>query len=203
MQGRRGRPVNTEARAERRLQILEAAHRCFVRRGFHAASTAEISSEAGISVAGLYQYFPTKQDLVTALIQHELEADLALIQELDQAGDLLEGMQRVAMMVVRDANTPRAAHLRLEILAEAARDSGTAAVFLAAEQRINRAFTQVICKGQALGSIDPRLDPQVVAECINAFLDGTCSRLTLPIADPDAFVSSSIDLIRRAIGTRP
>ncbi|MCZ8063588.1 TetR/AcrR family transcriptional regulator [Silanimonas sp.] len=194
--------MNAEARAERRQQILDAAHRCFVRRGFHASSTAEISSEAGISVAGLYQYFPTKQDLVTALIQHELEADLALIQQLDRAADLLEGLQQVAMAVVRDSRTPQAAHLRLEILAEAARDAGTAKVFLAAERRINRALSRVIRKGQEQGSIDRDLDPMAVAEHINAFLDGAFSRLTLPITDPEAFVRGSIELIRRALSAK-
>ncbi len=199
---RRGRPVNSEARAERSQQILEAARRCFVRRGFHASSTAEISNEAGISVAGLYQYFPTKHDLVIALIEHELDADLNLIEQAGRAADLLDGLEQVAMEMVRDAKTPQIAHLRLEILAEAARDAGIAEVFLAAERRIIRALAQVIRRSQAQGSIDAQLDPVAVAEYINAFLDGAFSRLSLPNADPQTFVRGSIDLVRRAIGAR-
>jgi TetR/AcrR family transcriptional repressor of uid operon len=199
---RRGRPVDTAARVERTRQILEAAHRCFVRRGFHAATTAEISEEAAISVAGLYQYFPTKQDLVQALIQKELEGDLALIEELGRSGNLLEGMERIGLAIASDAGTPDAAHLRLEILAESARDPEVARVFVAAERRINRALAEVISKAQGQGSIDPTLDAKAVAHCINAFLDGAFSRLTLPIDDPEAFVRGSIDLIRRAIGAR-
>ena len=195
----RGRPVDTAARAERTQQILAAAHRCFVRRGFHAATTAEISEEAGISVAGLYQYFPTKQDLVQALIQRELEGDLALIEQLGRSGNLLDGLERIGLAIASDAATPDAAHLRLEILAESARDPDVARVFVAAERRINRALAQVIAKAQDQGSIDPALDAKAVAHCINAFLDGAFSRLTMPIADPDAFIRGSIDLIRRAI----
>jgi AcrR family transcriptional regulator len=194
--------VDTAARVERTRQILEAAHRCFVRRGFHAATTAEISEEAAISVAGLYQYFPTKQDLVQALIQKELEGDLALIEELGRSGNLLEGMERIGLAIASDAGTPDAAHLRLEILAESARDPEVARVFVAAERRINRALAEVISKAQGQGSIDPTLDAKAVAHCINAFLDGAFSRLTLPIDDPEAFVRGSIDLIRRAIGAR-
>lgn len=200
---RRGRPVDTEARLERTRQILAAAHRCFVRRGFHAATTAEISVEAGISVAGLYQYFPTKQDLVQALIQTELETDLALIEELGRSSNLLEGLERVGLAIAADAGTPAAAHLRLEILAESARDPDVAQVFVAAERRINRALAEVIANAQRGGGIDPTLDAKAVASCINAFLDGTFSRMTLPIDDPDAFVRGSIDLLRRAIGARP
>ena len=43
-----GRPVNSEARAQRRAQILDGARACFLRKGFHAATTAEISAEAGV-----------------------------------------------------------------------------------------------------------------------------------------------------------
>lgn len=198
-----GRPVDTAARAERTQQILAAAHRCFVRRGFHAATTAEISEEAGISVAGLYQYFPTKQDLVQALIQKELEDDLTLIEHLGRSGNLLEGFERVGLAIASDAGTPDAAHLRLEILAESARDPEVARVFIAAEQRINAALARVISKAQSQGDIDPTIDPKVVARCINAFLDGTFSRLTLPTDDPEAFVRGSIELIRRALAARP
>ena len=75
-----GRPVNSEARAVRRAQILDGARACFLRKGFHAATTAEISAEAGVSVANLYQYFPAKDDLVQALIEDDLAEDLALVR---------------------------------------------------------------------------------------------------------------------------
>lgn len=194
--------MDTAARAERTQQILAAAHRCFVRRGFHAATTAEISEEAGISVAGLYQYFPTKYDLVQALIQNELDADLELIEQLGRSGNVLDGLERIGLAIASDAGTPDAAHLRLEILAESARDPEVARVFVAAERRINQALARVISSAQQQGSIDPKLDAKSVAACINAFLDGTFSRLTLPNKDRDAFVRGSVDLIRRAIGAR-
>lgn len=48
--------------------ILEAATRVFVRRGFHAAGMREVAAEAGLSVAGVYHHFPSKQRLLAALL---------------------------------------------------------------------------------------------------------------------------------------
>lgn len=46
------------ARAEtQRLRILDAAQRCFIAHGFHAASVSGIAAEAGISQGLMYRYF--------------------------------------------------------------------------------------------------------------------------------------------------
>ncbi|NHZ64676.1 TetR/AcrR family transcriptional regulator [Massilia genomosp. 1] len=59
-----GRPVDADRRAARRRQIINGARGVFAREGFHVASTVEISAEAGVSGANLYQYSATKDDLI-------------------------------------------------------------------------------------------------------------------------------------------
>lgn len=53
--------------AERQNQILEAAIRVFSRKGFHAATTAEIAREAGVAEGTLFHYFRTKKDILLGL----------------------------------------------------------------------------------------------------------------------------------------
>lgn len=48
--------------------VLEAATRVFVRRGFHAAGMREVAAEAGLSVAGVYHHYRSKQQILTALL---------------------------------------------------------------------------------------------------------------------------------------
>jgi AcrR family transcriptional regulator len=48
--------------------VLEAASRVFVRRGFHAATMREVAAEAGLSVAGVYHHYPSKQQILGALL---------------------------------------------------------------------------------------------------------------------------------------
>lgn len=48
--------------------LIEATARILVREGFDKASTNRIAETAGVSVGSLYQYFPSKEALVAAVI---------------------------------------------------------------------------------------------------------------------------------------
>jgi AcrR family transcriptional regulator len=48
--------------------LVEATARILRREGFDSASTNRIAAEAGVSVGSLYQYFPSKEALVAAVI---------------------------------------------------------------------------------------------------------------------------------------
>ena len=53
--------------------ILAATARVLVREGFDRASTNRIAETAGVSIGSLYQYFPSKEALVAALIERHME----------------------------------------------------------------------------------------------------------------------------------
>lgn len=55
---------------QRTGQILEAAMTVFSRDGYDRASVQEIAREAGVSVGTIYNYFPGKRDILTALMEH-------------------------------------------------------------------------------------------------------------------------------------
>jgi len=60
--------------------ILDATARILVERGFVAASTNAVAERAGVSVGSLYQYFPNKDALVTALHTRHGEQMMDVIQ---------------------------------------------------------------------------------------------------------------------------
>jgi AcrR family transcriptional regulator len=49
--------------------LVEATARILVRAGFDKASTNHIAAKAGVSVGSLYQYFPSKEALVAAVME--------------------------------------------------------------------------------------------------------------------------------------
>jgi TetR/AcrR family transcriptional regulator, hemagglutinin/protease regulatory protein len=53
----------------RRTQLLACALRIFARRGLGEARHAEIAKEAGVSVATVFFYFPSRSDLVQAVLE--------------------------------------------------------------------------------------------------------------------------------------
>lgn len=48
--------------------VLSGAIRAFLRSGFHGASMKDIAHAAGLSVAGLYHHYESKQDILAALL---------------------------------------------------------------------------------------------------------------------------------------
>ena len=61
------------ADAQRNLErILEAARAVFARDGLDA-SVADVAERAGVGTATIFRRFPTKDDLVAAMLEYELE----------------------------------------------------------------------------------------------------------------------------------
>ena len=88
----RTNPRKTASQQRSRLTvhaILEATARILTREGFDKASTNHIAEVAGVSVGSLYQYFPCKEAIVTALIdRHNQQVMHAVQGELAEAVNL-------------------------------------------------------------------------------------------------------------------
>ena len=67
----KARKAASQARSRATVEALvEATARILVKDGFDKASTNRIAEVAGVSVGSLYQYFPCKEALVAAVIEH-------------------------------------------------------------------------------------------------------------------------------------
>lgn len=53
--------------------ILASAVRTFVRHGYHGTTTRTLASEAGLSVAGLYHHFASKQAILEMIMQRAMQ----------------------------------------------------------------------------------------------------------------------------------
>lgn len=83
------RTARERARAEVRREILDAAHRQLARAGAEALSLRAVARELGMVSSALYRYFPSRDELLTALIieaYDELgeQAERAAAATLDQ-----------------------------------------------------------------------------------------------------------------------
>jgi AcrR family transcriptional regulator len=64
--------------AERRAAIIDTAMRLFGERGFRGVTTREISAAIGVSEPVLYQHFPSKRDLYTAIIETVMGSEVEM-----------------------------------------------------------------------------------------------------------------------------
>jgi TetR/AcrR family transcriptional regulator len=69
---------------ERRQQLIDAALHLFATNGFRGTTTKAIAQAAGVSEGIIFRYFPTKEDLYTAILNHK-----ARQQGIDRTLDML------------------------------------------------------------------------------------------------------------------
>ena len=82
--------------------LVEATARILVKDGFDKASTNRIAEVAGVSVGSLYQYFPSKEALVAAVIErHQQEIMQNVRSEL--AGVLDQPIEKAVRKLVATA----------------------------------------------------------------------------------------------------
>lgn len=118
-QGQEGRGENQRA-ALRRQQILDAAEACFRLHGFHAASMAEIAKSFGMSAGNIYRFFDSKEAIILALIDRDMDEILDRINQLENEGDVIESVLKGMEECISDRSGRGL--LDLEILAEASRN---------------------------------------------------------------------------------
>lgn len=124
--------------AARRQQILTAAAQCFREHGFHGASIAQISKIAGMSAGHIYHYFENKEAIIAAIVAQDLETLLTMTAEFRAACNVRAALIARAAEGVADQLDPTAAALKLEIVAEAARNPRVAQIVREADETCRR-----------------------------------------------------------------
>lgn len=85
-----------QERAKETIQVLIKATAQFLQKhDYDSLSTNKIAEVAGVSIGTLYQYFPTKEALVVALVNQQFEEDFERIRRLleeSAIGSLAEGV---------------------------------------------------------------------------------------------------------------
>jgi AcrR family transcriptional regulator len=89
--------------ARNRERIIAAAIELFGERGYEA-STAEIAARAGVGEATLFRRFPTKEDLITAIVQMMLEEAATVATSCLQEEDPWRGVERFLFEMVDRAS---------------------------------------------------------------------------------------------------
>src|SRR5689334_3229952 len=87
LNGRKGRPAlqrdeAMDSRFDRRLgKLLRHAAHIFCEKGYEGASMRDLSRAAGMSLAGLYHYFDSKEDLLYLIQKHTFRTIIERLQE--------------------------------------------------------------------------------------------------------------------------
>jgi AcrR family transcriptional regulator len=99
------RLTRAESRERTRADLLKAAARVFVRDGIEGASVEDIANAAGYTRGAFYSNFKSKDDLVLALIDERMQADIAEIADVFERDHSLAGF--VNALYLRAQSRPR------------------------------------------------------------------------------------------------
>src|SRR5450755_648618 len=97
---RRRRPgVAAATRFDQRLaEILTHATEVFCEKGYEGASMRDLSRSSGMSLAGLYYYFESKERLLYLIQKHTFRTILGLLRE--RLDDISDPEQRIRLFIL-------------------------------------------------------------------------------------------------------
>ncbi|WP_054604370.1 TetR/AcrR family transcriptional regulator [Mycolicibacterium fortuitum] len=155
----------------KRAEIKAAALRLLEREGEAGASMRVIAKEAGISLAGLMHYFPTR-DLLLTEIQRDGDAKF---QEWYRNSDTdVDPGEALARAMVDKASKPGSGTVYLSLAAAAAVDPAHPAALYLREryERIRDGVADYVRRRQAAGTVPDHVDAEFAATALISAADG-------------------------------
>lgn len=168
---RAGRPTAAE-QAEIDRRIIQAARDCFIAKGYGASSTNEVARAARVAKATLYSRFPTKADLLRALIDEQIRRTGGGIRHVGPQPKSLEAMLRIfAEQSLKDSLSSETLPLNRIIYSESERFPELGEV---ARNRSRTGIQQVsqYIRDYAVKDQIPCRDPDFVAEMFTSVARG-------------------------------
>ena len=177
---------HTEARKQ---QIIDAAYRCFARKGFHQATMRDIYEEAELSPGAVYHYFSSKDEIIQASFDFDYQRSLDMFNAAKESDDPLKTLGELFDFLARgleEAAALGASRVNVQ-------GWGEALVNPALHETIQRvlnnyldALTHIFRRAQELGQVDPSLDPASAGRMLMSLYYGLELQKAL---DPEVDVS--------------
>ncbi|HJV63037.1 MAG TPA: TetR/AcrR family transcriptional regulator [Albitalea sp.] len=204
-----------QRRKEARPQeLLDAALQLFVEKGFAATRSEEVAARAGVAKGTLYLYYPSKEDLLKAVVRENLSAVIA--EGASLAGDFTGSTQELLVLLMqtwweRVGNTPASGIFKI-IITEMGNFPDFARFYLDEVIEPGRQlFTQVLQRGIDSGELRPinvfetvhvLIFPMLML-CLHKHSIGVCPAINMATMDPKSFIATHVDVVTRGLLVRP
>jgi AcrR family transcriptional regulator len=183
-----------------REQLVRAAMEAFAARGYRGASLDRIAADVGISRQGLLHYFPSKVELLLAVLALRDEEDTARVTAFMEHHDW--SIRETLREIVRyNATRPGLSALYTVLSAEGIDPEHPAHDWFVERYRnARRDLASWVASEQAGGRMRTTMAPERVATTMIAILDGLQLQSLL---EPDAVDSERVldDLMRFVVAT--
>jgi len=195
-----------ERKAETRTALLDAASRVFARRGYHAAAVDEVAEEAGFSTGALYSNFDGKEDLFLALLQREIERQVAAVAAVVADRETLDERARggAEYWIEFLDREPELVLLFMEFWAFAVRNPEVRSRFAARYAEVRSSLARIIDQGARELGVELARPPEQLAMAIDALADGfALQKLADPESVPDELFGDALAMLLEGARRRP
>ncbi|AHE52785.1 TetR/AcrR family transcriptional regulator [Sphingomonas sanxanigenens] len=180
------RPNRREARRQDRHDaILAIASRSFLEKGYAGTSMSAVAAEVGGSKATLWNYFPSKEDLFSAVIDRaasDFRARLAAL--LEPEGDLGTTLRRFAASFLEKVTSSQAIALHRLVVGEVLRFPEVGRIFFERAPRQMQALLAAFLESAMDRGLLLRDDPLLAARTLVGLCTTGChQQLLLRIID--------------------
>jgi AcrR family transcriptional regulator len=178
----RGSDARTTRQAQveqRRAELLESARQVVLERGLSNTRVADVAAATRVSGGLIHYHFATKDVLLTEMLRHEAERDIAKARRLATGGgSALRRLDRVMREFVPASRHDQTWVLWIDAWAAGLRDEALRDISEELDAAWNEMLLTVITDGVKSGDFTTD-DPGGSADRLSALLDGLGVRVTL------------------------
>jgi AcrR family transcriptional regulator len=174
-----------QGRLETAEKILAGAMNAFSTKGFDGATTEEVASAAGVSKGLVFRYFPTKDELLQALVVRWLREAFDYWDHEPWTGNPAEQLGRILNVVTeRVCADPDAHRLYLSLLTQPGRSEAVWKAVLELKPQVEAYYARIERLFAELGSDAPSLDAKLFQFAMNGLVQTLAAEPAL-IVRPD------------------
>ena len=164
--------IRSNARSEgARHRVLQSALRAIAANGFHGSSLAQIAADAGLTTAGLLHHFPSKEQLLVAVLAERDRLDGARFQLAGFRG--LAALDRLVELVQHNTMVPGLVQAYTVLMGESVSEDHPAREWFRDRYPRRRAnLAAALRAGVESGEIRKGVDCDALAAEIIAMMDG-------------------------------
>jgi AcrR family transcriptional regulator len=161
---------------KRRQELVLAAFHQIAERGFEGLRTREVAAEAGVNIATLHYYFPTKEALIRGVLEHAMSRFRTTLAPHGSPDDQLRNHLRAVRKLLQDE--PQVGAVMAELALRSARDASIADLLREMNDAWHTTMRALLKRAVKEGHLRPELDSDEAAALVVA----TLTSITLPAA---------------------
>lgn len=152
-----------------------AAYREIAERGFEGLRTREVAAEVGVNIATLHYYFPTKESLIRAVLDHAMGRFRTTLAPHGSPADQLRNYLRATRKLMLDE--PELGAVMAELALRSIRDDSIGSI-------LNEMYDvwHVTLRGLLRRAVkEGKLRPEADSDGVAALIIATLTAMTLPV----------------------